>query len=324
MMYTNVEHTFAHVSSLTLFSVTPFHWISLIYKPERLKILSGKAMTIAFICMTGFTTTRWIISRHFPLSNLYESSMFLSWSFSLPHIILGIRNRDEWSGIVTAPGAMLTNGFATLGLPGDMQQSTLLVPAPQSHWLMMHVSMMLISYSTLLCGSLLAITLLVILYDRGEIFSIYKMNWKSFTRILFPDMDIFTYERGEGDVKNPFHYLSMNSHKCRLIQQIDQWSYQIISLGFPSLTIGILSGAVWANEAWGSHWNWDPKETWALITWLIYAIYIHIRMTKSWRGKGPAIAASTGFSSVRIRFLGVNPSGIGLHNYGWLITTSGK
>lgn len=319
MMYTNVEHTLAQVSFLMPFPVTAFHRISLIYKLEILKILGGKAMTIAFIRMTGFMTIRWIISKHFPLSNLYESSMFLSWSFSLPHIISGIHNRDEWSGIVTAPGAMLTNGFATLGLPGGMQQSTPLVPAPQSHRLMMHVSMMLISYSTLLCGSLLAISLLVILYDGEKLFSIYS---NPFTRILYPDMDLYTFERGEGDAKNNYHQLSMNSLKFRLIRRMDRRSYQIISLGFPSLTIGILSGAVWANEAWGSYRNRDPKETWALITWLIYATYIHTRMTKNWRGGGPAIAASTGFFLVWIRFLGVNPSGIGLHNYGWLITTS--
>ena len=115
-----------------------------------------------------------------------------------------------------------------------------------------------------------------------------------------------------------FYSLSLNLRKCKLINQLDQWAYRTISLGFSFLTIGILSGAVWANEAWGSYWSWDPKETWALVTWLIYAIYLHTKITKSWGREGPAAVASTGSFLVRIRFLGVNLSGIGLHNYGWL------
>ena len=95
-------------------------------------------------------------------------------------------------------------------------------------------------------------------------------------------------------------------------------SYRILGLGFPLLTIGILSGAVWANEAWGSYWSWDPKETWALLTWLVFAIYLHTRLTKGWEGEKPALIASLGFITVWICFLGVNLIGEGLHSYGWL------
>jgi cytochrome c-type biogenesis protein CcsB len=104
-----------------------------------------------------------------------------------------------------------------------------------------------------------------------------------------------------------------------LTQQLDHWSYRIIGLGFPLLTIGILSGAVWANEAWGSYWSWDPKETWALITWLIFAIYLHTRMNRGWQGRKSAIVASLGFLIIWICYLGVNLLGRGLHSYGWLI-----
>nr|QUG10559.1 cytochrome c biogenesis protein [Hymenophyllum wrightii] len=318
-MHTNIEYTLAHISFLTLLSVTLCHWISLSHKIERLGHFSGKGMTIAFICITGCTAIRWIQSHHLPLSNLYESSMFLSWNFCLLHIILGVRNQNGWSGALTAPGAMLTHGFATLGLSQEMQQSTLLVPALQSHWLMMHVTMMLLSYATLLCGSLLAISSSVVLYGRGTNSSIHRINQNLLILILFPEINIHFYKQKESNLKNSFYWLSLNSRKCQSIHRLDQWSYQFISLGFPFLTIGILSGAVWANEAWGSYWSWDPKETWALITWIIYAIYLHTKITKSWQGKGPAIVASTGFFLVRIRFLGVNLSGIGLHSYGWLI-----
>ena len=98
---------------------------------------------------------------------------------------------------------------------------------------------------------------------------------------------------------------------------MDNISYRIISLGFPFLTIGIIAGAVWANEAWGSYWSWDPKETWALITWLVFAAYLHARIVKGWEGQRPAILASIGFFVVWICYLGVNFLGQGLHSL-WL------
>lgn len=101
-----------------------------------------------------------------------------------------------------------------------------------------------------------------------------------------------------------------------MIQQLDYWGYRIISIGFIFLTIGILSGAVWANEAWGSYWNWDPKETWAFITWIIFAIYFHTRTKKQIDGLNSAIVASIGFLILWICYFGVNLLGIGLHSYG--------
>jgi cytochrome c-type biogenesis protein CcsB len=84
------------------------------------------------------------------------------------------------------------------------------------------------------------------------------------------------------------------------------------------LTLGIISGAVWANEAWGSYWSWDPKETWALITWIVFASYIHARLTKNWQGQKAAFLGALGFVVVWVCYLGVNFLGKGLHSYGWL------
>ena len=106
--------------------------------------------------------------------------------------------------------------------------------------------------------------------------------------------------------------------KLKLLQSLDNWSYRIIGLGFPFLTIGIISGGVWANEAWGSYWSWDPKETWALITWLVFATYLHARITKGWEGKKTAILGGLGFFVIWICYLGVNFLGKGLHSYGWI------
>jgi len=99
---------------------------------------------------------------------------------------------------------------------------------------------------------------------------------------------------------------------------LDNLSYRILGLGFPLLTIGLLSGAIWANQTWGSYWSWDPKETWALITWFIFAIYFHTRLSRGWSGFKSALLASFGFIIIWICYLGVNLMGKGLHSYGFL------
>jgi cytochrome c-type biogenesis protein CcsB len=189
-------------------------------------------------------------------------------------------------GSITSSSALLINAFASFSLPATMQQGGPLVPALQSNWLMMHVTVMILSYAALIIGSLLSICYLV--------FSEYAKTQLSRSRMNSPssiEMILFNF---------------------------DNLSYRIIGLGFPLLTIGILSGAVWANEAWGSFWSWDPKETWALLTWFIFAIYLHTRITRGWQGKISAIMASIGFLTVWVCFLGVNLLGEGLHSYGFL------
>jgi cytochrome c-type biogenesis protein CcsB len=112
---------------------------------------------------------------------------------------------------------------------------------------------------------------------------------------------------------------ALTPQRLSLADTLDNISYRIIGLGFPLLTIGIIAGGVWANEAWGSYWSWDPKETWALILWLVFAAYLHSRITKGWQGRKPAILATVGFAIVWICYLGVNLLGKGLHSYGWFM-----
>lgn len=308
-----MERAFIHISFLMLFCTTLLNLTNLFHDFDKSNKLSKKGMTIAFLCTTEFLVIRWFQTKHLPVSNLYESSMFPSWSFSLLYVLLEFKNQNGLSGAITAPSAMLTHAFATLGLPEGMQQSTPLVPASQSHWLMTHVTTMLLSYATLLCGSLLAISSSSIYFSDVKNYSVLDLRRNCYS--TSSKLNTFT----RTDVRSFFYPLSPNLKKCQLINRLDRWSYQIISSGFSLLTIGILSGAVWANEAWGSYRSWDPKETWALVTWPIHAIYLHTRIINRWMGEGPATAASTGFFLVRICFLGVNLLGIGLHNYGWII-----
>nr|YP_009427350.1 cytochrome c heme attachment protein [Pseudophegopteris aurita]ASU95993.1 cytochrome c heme attachment protein [Pseudophegopteris aurita] len=312
-MYTYLERASIHISFLMLLSATPPNPTNLFYEFDKSNKLGKKSMTIAFPCTTEFSVIRWFQTRHLPLSNLYESSMFPSWSFSLSYVISEVRNQNGLSGAITAPGAMPTHAFATLGLPEEMQQSTPLVPALQSHRSMMHVSTTLLSYATLSCGSLSAISPSSISYGGVNNYSVF--NSKRNCNKCSTSLNI----RSGTDARSFPHLLPPNSRKCQLLNRLDRWACQIISLGFSLLTIGILSGAVWANEAWGSYRSWDPKETWALVTRSIHATYLHIKTTNKWMGEGPAAAASTGFFLVRVRFLGVNLLGVGLHNYGWPI-----
>ncbi|MFN7741637.1 MAG: c-type cytochrome biogenesis protein CcsB, partial [Cyanobacteriota bacterium] len=111
--------------------------------------------------------------------------------------------------------------------------------------------------------------------------------------------------------------VSLSSSDFRISEQLDSLSYSTITVGFLLLSVGVVSGAVWANEAWGSWWSWDPKETWALICWLVYAAYLHTRLIRGWQGRRPALLAAAGLVVIAVCYIGVNLLGIGLHSYGW-------
>jgi cytochrome c-type biogenesis protein CcsB len=254
------------------------------------QVIARQTMWIAHVGLGCLLLLRWVESGHFPLSNLYESCLFLSWALTLAHLALEIHANIAGFrelGVFTAPMCLFVYAFAALSLPPSMQEVGPLVPALRSHWLMMHVSLMILSYAALLCGSVLSVAFLIVSSQPAPIDAGRR------AQVFDPDLD-------------------------SLATTLDTLSYRTLGIGFPLLTVGILSGAVWANEAWGSYWSWDPKETWALITWLVFAIYLHSRLTHGWIGKKPAVIASVGFLVIWICYLGVNLMGKGLHSYGWL------
>uniref|UniRef100_A0AAU6N0Q5 Cytochrome c biogenesis protein CcsA n=1 Tax=Potentilla stenophylla TaxID=210862 RepID=A0AAU6N0Q5_9ROSA len=314
MIFSTLERILTHISFSIISIVITIHLITLfVDEIVGLYDSSEKGMIATFFCITGLLVTRWIYFGHLPLSDLYESLIFLSWGFSIIHMIPYLKKNKNHLSAITAPSVIFTQVFATSGLLNEMHQSTILVPALQSHWLMMHVSMMVLGYAALLCGSLLSLALLVITFRKFlRIFS----QSKSLLTEPFSFGEIQYVNERNNVLKNTSLISSQNYYRYQLIQQLDRWSYRIISLGFILLTIGILSGAVWANEAWGSYWNWDPKETWAFITWTIFAIYLHIRTNKNYETENSAIVASMGFLIIWICYFGVNLLGIGLHSYG--------
>nr|YP_784436.1 cytochrome c biogenesis protein [Drimys granadensis]Q06GU7.1 RecName: Full=Cytochrome c biogenesis protein CcsA [Drimys granadensis]ABH88347.1 cytochrome c heme attachment protein [Drimys granadensis] len=320
MIFATLEHILTHISFSIISIVITIQLIDLlVYQIVGICDSSEKGIIATFFCITGLLITRWIYSRHFPLSDLYESLMFLSWSFSIIHMVPKAGNHKNDLSAITGPSAIFTQGFATSDLLTEMHQSAILVPALQSQWLMMHVSMMLLSYAALLCGALLSVAFLVITFRKNTDIAV-KSNYLLIGTFSFGEIQYLNEKRSV--LQNTSFPSFRNYHRYRLTQRLDHWSYRVISLGFIFSTIGILSGAVWANEAWGSYWNWDPKETWAFITWTIFAIYLHTRTNQSLQGVNSSIVASIGFLIIWICYFGVNLLGIGLHSYGSFTLTA--
>ncbi|AEJ82605.1 cytochrome c biogenesis protein (chloroplast) [Ricinus communis] len=318
MIFSTLEHILTHISFSVVSLVITIHLITLVVDEfVELYDSSEKGMITTFFCITGLLVTRWISGGHLPLSDLYESLIFLSWAFSIIHMVPYFKKHKNYLSAITAPSTFFTQGFATSGLLTNTHQSKILVPALQSQWLMMHVSMMILGYAALLCGSLLSVAFLVITFRKIiRIVDVDKSNNLLNDSFSFSFSGIQYMMERKNVLKNISFLSSRNYYRFQLIQQLDDWGYRIISIGFIFLTIGILSGAVWANEAWGSYWNWDPKETWAFITWTIFAIYFHTRTNKNFEGLNSAIVASIGFLIIWICYFGVNLLGIGLHSYG--------
>jgi cytochrome c-type biogenesis protein CcsB len=278
------------------------YWISLSTLKSLFIVQTSKVLIVISNILFTFTLLlRWIKEGYFPLSNLYESLIFLSWGISVIHIFIEQKTKSRLFGALSTPLMFFLSSFSSLTLPIEMQKALPLVPSLQSNWLMMHVSMMMISYATLIVGSLLSILYLF--------FTFLNKNNNDSSISIVENVNSISF----------LNLKQINNSKLSLLEIVDTWSYRIIGLGFPFLTIGIISGAVWANEAWGSYWSWDPKETWALITWLVFAIYLHSRLLKGWQGEKAAFLGTCGFFVIWICYLGVNFLGKGLHSYGWVL-----
>jgi cytochrome c-type biogenesis protein CcsB len=327
----SLENLLDNLSFLVLFVTMLVYWTGAAFPTTWLANLGTVGVAIANLCMAALLGARWLEAGYFPISNLYESLFFLAWGVTTVHLIAENMSRSRLVGVFTTPVAMGITAFATLTLPADMRLSAPLVPALKSNWLMMHVSVMMISYSALMVGSLLAIAFLVV--TMGQ--SVELRGSSVGTGSYRPGQLLKQATTVQNNMNQPLEIstnsnvavleavttltenISLSPQRLSLADTLDNISYRIIGLGFPLLTIGIIAGAVWANEAWGSYWSWDPKETWALITWLVFAAYLHSRITKGWQGRKPAILAATGFFMVWICYLGVNILGKGLHSYGW-------
>ena len=239
-----------------------------------LSLLGIAAQTLAIIL-------RWVESYemgigHAPLSNLYESLVFFSWTLMLLYLILEWRTKNRTFGTFVTPLVFLAMAYASFS-PNISSQIQPLIPALKSNWLISHVITCFFGYAAFAMSFGVSIMYLLKRLDTAE-----KDN--RFLRLI-PSTAI-----------------------------LDDLNYQMIVIGFLMLTLGIITGSVWAHSAWGTYWSWDPKETWSLITWLVYAAVIHARLVRGWKGKKIAILSIVGFSCVLFTYFGVNYLA-GLHSY---------
>jgi cytochrome c-type biogenesis protein CcsB len=217
---------------------------------------------------------------HAPLSNLYESVTFFAWTIVLIYGIIDLKYRYTVIGAFVMPFALLGMAWAQLGLHSGIEP---LVPALQSNWLLYHVITCFLGYAAfaVACG----------------ISIMYLIKIKQ--------------EETEGDSAAGSIVGTFPSSRV-----LDDLNYKAIMIGFPLLTLGIITGAAWANYAWGTYWSWDPKETWSLIVWFVYAAFLHARITRGWVGRRAAWLSIIGFAATIFCYLGVNLVLSGLHSYG--------
>jgi cytochrome c-type biogenesis protein CcsB len=243
------------------------------------------AAYFGFIVQTAAIGLRWKESYvlgvgHAPLSNLYESVVFFSWTIILIFALIDFKYKYRAVGAFVVPFALLGMAWAQLGLHSGIDP---LVPALQSNWLLYHVITCFLGYASfaVACG----VSIMYLIKVR--------------------------HESAAGNVSAGSIIALFPSAKI-----LDDLNYKAIMIGFPLLTLGIITGAAWANYAWGTYWSWDPKETWSLIVWFVYAAFLHARITRGWVGKRAAILSIIGFIATIFCYLGVNLFLSGLHSYG--------
>ncbi len=245
----------------------------------------GRAATFVtlggLIIQTLAMILRWIESYrlgigHAPLSNLYESLIFFAWTIVVLYMVIELKTKTRTLGAFVTPLAFLALAYASFS-PNIQSHIQPLVPALKSNWLIAHVITCFFGYAAFGLSLALSIMYLIKLLESPRTKNIFLK--------LIPRLNL-----------------------------LDEVNYQMVVIGFLMLTLGIITGAVWAHSAWGSYWTWDPKETWSLITWLIYASVIHSRMVRGWKGKKISILCIIGFSCVMFTYFGVNYLA-GLHSY---------
>jgi len=280
------------MTSSLMFNVTTFAYlISMLlffaFLASRSKVLGTVGMLAAYgglLAQTVAIGLRWKESYdmgvgHAPLSNLYESVVFFSWTIVLIYALLDIKYKYRVIGAFVMPFALLGMAWAQLGMNTGIEP---LVPALQSNWLLYHVVTCFLGYAAfaVACGISIMYLIKAACEAGGNSASGGMIS-------MFPPIKV-----------------------------LDDLNYRAIMVGFPLLTLGIITGAAWANYAWGTYWSWDPKETWSLIVWFVYAAFLHARITKGWVGKRAAWLSIIGFAATIFCYLGVNLFLSGLHSYG--------
>ncbi|RJP64695.1 MAG: c-type cytochrome biogenesis protein CcsB [Candidatus Abyssobacteria bacterium SURF_17] len=277
-------------SFLTFIVASFVYAVNNLAKKEELKktfgYLGSLSLLIGLILMTAAILIRWQQAQRPPFSNMYESLILFAWSIALIYLVLelvyGIRIAGAFAAILAVIAIAAASFFD--------KSIEALVPALQSNWLLYHVLTCFVGYAAFAVSAAASIVYLI-LKGRGKVQASQKAK---------------AGEKAESPTE--------------LVKVLQSFNYEAVRFGFLFLGVGIITGAVWANEAWGTYWSWDPKETWSLITWIIYAIMIHFKYVSGRFGVKDintfnAICSIVGFFAVIFTYFGVNFILSGLHSY---------
>jgi cytochrome c-type biogenesis protein CcsB len=248
-------------------------------RTERVGRLASAFMVLGFLLLTTGVIFRGISAHRVPWGNMYEFSITGAFAFSGAYLFALKKYKLRWLGLPASLAVLLTLGTAITLL---YRPSAPLVPALKSTWLVIHVSAAIISGGVFLLANCVAAAYLIL--DRYE-------------------------QKGVRPVW---------AQRLPSLEVLDNLSYRLVALVFPLWTFAVIAGAIWAESAWGRYWGWDPKETWAFITWVAYAAYLHARVTVGWRGRKAAWLCLFAGSTFLFNYIYINVWGTGRHTYSGL------
>ncbi|PIE58301.1 MAG: c-type cytochrome biogenesis protein CcsB [Desulfobulbus propionicus] len=281
------------MDSSTLFGLTMIAYLlstalfigQLVFRSKTAGTIGYVLAALGILIQTWGLGLRWHESYelgmgHAPLTNMYESLIFFAWSTTLFYLLIDLKYKVRILGSFAMPLAFITMAYASLSghVSADIKP---LLPALQSNWLIAHVVTCFIGYGAFAVAAALGCMYLLKKKAGGQGKTLKEAD------LHLPALDV-----------------------------LDDLTHKTIIFGFMWLSAGIITGAIWAAEAWGTYWSWDPKETWSIITWFLYALTLHARFTKGWRGRRIAWLAIVGFVAVLFTYFGVNYLLSGLHSYG--------
>jgi cytochrome c-type biogenesis protein CcsB len=248
-------------------------------RTERIGRLASAFMVLGFLLLTAGVIFRGVSANRVPWGNMYEFSITGAFAFSGAYLFALKKYKLRWLGLPVSLAVLLTLGTAITLL---YRPSAPLVPALKSTWLIIHVSAAIISGGVFLLANCVAGAYLIL--DRYE-------------------------QKGVRPIW---------AQKLPSLEVLDNLSYRLVALVFPLWTFAVIAGAIWAESAWGRYWGWDPKETWAFITWVAYAAYLHARVTVGWRGRKAAWLCLFAGSTFLFNYIYINVWGTGRHTYSGL------
>lgn len=240
-------------------------------------------MWLTTLLLGSALITRGISAQRLPWGNMYEFSLAGGFAVIAAYCFLSIKRDLRWLGLFVSIPVLLDLGLAVTVL---YTESAPLVPALRSYWLAIHVTAAIVCMGAFTVGALLS--------------SLYLVAENAEKRVA---------------ANAPAKKADALAKRLPSSDRLDLMSYRIHAFMFPLWTFSVIAGAIWAEAAWGRYWGWDPKETWAFITWIIYAAYLHARATAGWQGRKAAYVAIAGYLTILFNYFVVNIYVQGLHSY---------